>query len=130
MFFTILAHIIMALGLAALTALIVKLAIFTLKKMYEMIRSRLAKWVGGKVIVSEMSKVAKKAIEEAEKKGNVKSLAELERMAKTDSIIMASTDMNGNIKKEDIKIYEASEGMDQNILNLLKENGSELVISA
>ena len=122
MLITILASIIVYLGVAALAALIVKLVAITFKKFISIVKETLATKVGGTVVIMNVKRVANEAIKEAELTGNKKNLAQLKEMADKEGFTMAVQDANGNISPDDIKIYEADQ-MDPNINKAMDEEG-------
>ena len=128
MLIAILAHIIVFLGVATLAAITVKLVFFALKKLVEILKKKLTITVGGTVAIIAVKRVAKEAIDEAKKTGNIKNLAALEEMARSDGVAIAVQDRNGNISKDDIEIYQA-EQVDQAIYNQMDED-CVLLVSA
>lgn len=119
---TILAHIIVVLGIAALAALIVYIAYISVKKFLSMIKERLAAKKGHTVAVGSMKRVMQEAVKEAEKSGNKKTLEDLEKMANSDGYIIAETDENDNIIKDSIQIYQTDE-MDSGVYKMMGEEG-------
>lgn len=128
MFVTLLAHIIVALGVAALAALIVYIAFLSLKKLLGFIKEKLSKKIGNKVVIGNFKRVAQEAVKEAEKKKNAKSFAELQEMAEKEGVVIATVDENGQVNEEDIEIYQVDE-IDSNIISQMDEDGV-LVVSA
>lgn len=126
MLIAILAHIIVMLGVAALAAITVTIAFLGLKKLVDIIKKKLKIKVGGTVAVMAIQRVAKEAIADAEKTGNIKNLAALRKMAESEGVAVAVQDSNGNISKNDIEIYQA-EQMDQAVYNQMDEDGMLLV---
>ena len=126
MLIAILAHIIVALGVAALAAITMKLVSLALKKLVDILKKKLGIKVGGTVAVIAVKRVAEEAIAEAKKTGKIKNLAALEEMARSEGVAIAVQDCNGNISKDDIEIYQA-EQIDQAIYNQMDEDGVLLV---
>lgn len=122
MLITILAHIIVFLGTAALAALIVKLVIMTFQKFLSIIKKKLASKYGGTVAVMSIKKVADEAIAEAKRTGNVKNLAQLQEMADQEGIAIAVQDSDGNINANDIEIFQA-ESIEQQVYSQMDEDG-------
>ena len=122
MLITILASIIVYLGVAALAALIEKLVAITFKKFISIVKETFARKVGGTVVIMNVKRVANEAIKEAERTGNKKNLAQLKKMADKEGFTMAVQDANGNISADDIKIYEADQ-IDSNIYQAMDEEG-------
>lgn len=129
MFITILAHIIVTLGFAALAALIVTIAILTLKKVLSKIKEKLSNTFGGTVVAISMERVANEAIKEAKEKNNVTKIAELEAMVNKPGVAFATADENGDIIKDSIEIIQ-SENNNSEIDKLLGDNGGCLVVTA
>lgn len=131
MLITILAHIIVALGVAALAALIATMVISTVKCLVDLIGKKLKDKFGGKIIVGQVRKLCEEAAKEAEKRGNIKSFEELTKMAEEDGVFIATSDSRGNIDEKDIKIYHYGENRQETlkIQNFLNQNmGQEEVM--
>lgn len=127
MLVTILAHIIVALGIAVLATFVVIGVVLSFKKFLATLKEKLSKKVGSTVVVANMRRVAQESIKEAKKKGNVKRLNELQELVNSDEIAIVIADENGNFNEEDIEIYKTDEM--EKIVPLMDEDGS-LVISA
>ena len=126
MFITVLAYILLTLGIAALAAIIIKVVCFTAKMLFGKIKEKLKAKFGGKIAVTHMQRVMEEAIKQAEKDGNTTRLSELEAMINDSSIVIAQADENGTVDKEGIEIIEAVE-MDETIINLLNEQKDGLL---
>lgn len=128
MFITILAHIIVILGVAALAALIVYVAFLTLKKAISIIKEKLSAKYGGTVVALSMERVVGEAMKEAKEQGNVIKIEQLEEMANKSGVAFAVADENGKIDNNSIEIFQTDE-LESEVTDMLGPNGC-LVISA
>ncbi len=127
MLVAVLVKIIMFLGIAALIALIAWIAKIVLEHLLKKLKELLRKRVGGKVVVTSVKPILNEIVKQKEREGNVQALSELEEQLRGEGVITATTDEEGNVLSDDIKITKTND-MDERIVNLLDKNDGALVV--
>lgn len=124
---SLLVKLVMLLGVAALSAIIVTVAHIGLKKLLGEIRNYLSQKVGHKVFVGSIKGLVKEIHERAEREGNVKNVNDLLAQLEGEGIVQAHLDENGDAIEDSIKVVKTDE-MDPMLDKMLTENKGELVI--
>lgn len=120
MLIALLVKLITILGIGALAAMVVYVAILTLKWVFEKIKAFLTKKFGGTVTVMATQKLVQEIVKEKQRTNDITSLDELEKELQAkgvldkEGIVMINSDKDGNVRQEDIKFVTA-DTLDENL---------------